>query len=439
VKIDITYVNRPPTANAGNDQNVNEGATVSLNGSASDPDNNPLTLTWSQVSGPQVTITPANDDPSKATFIAPQVFCAGDAVVMRLTVSDGFDNGTVTSDVTINVANLNHNPTANGGGNQTGISEGAPVALHGIGDDADTEEVAGLAFQWTQTSGPSVTLSGSGKDVSFTAPIIGGGDPDAFVDLKFRLTVTDGCQGSATDDITVHIANIPHSPVAVAQGPPTANEGGDNVTLDGSGSSDPDGDALTYTWTQIDGPAVTLTYDANDPSHTMPMFTTPWVSADTPLKFKLAVSDGFDGTSTAYVTVTVTNWHTPPNVGNGRADTPILWPPDHKMLPVQILGVVMPSDDKITITNVTQDEPTNGLGDGDTPVDAIIHNNAAPNSDDVNVRAERSGEGDGRVYKVWFTVADPEQSATGSVQAVVPKSKKTDGAIDSGGTYDSTH
>jgi hypothetical protein len=438
VEIDITYVNRPPSASAGNDQNVNEGATVSLSGSASDPDNNPLTLTWTQVSGPEVTITLANDDPSKATFIAPPVFCAGDAVVMRLTVRDGFDNGTVTSDVTINVANLNHNPTANGGGNQTGISEGAPVALHGIGEDGDTEEVAGLAFQWTQTSGPSVTLSGSGKDVRFTAPIISGGDPDAFVDLKFRLTVTDGCQGSATDDITVHIANIPHSPVAVAQGPAKANEGGDNVTLDGSGSSDPDGDALTYTWTQINGPAVTLTYDANDPGHTMPMFTTPWVSADTPLKFKLAVSDGFDGTSTAYVTVTVTNWHTPPNVGSGRADTPILWPPDHKMLPVQILGVVMPSDDNITITNVTQDEPNNGLGDGDTPTDAIIRHNDASNNDDVNLRAERSGKGDGRVYKVYFTVPDPEQTAQGVVKVMVPHDKKTDNAIESGGVYDST-
>ena len=50
-----------------------------------------------------------------------------------------------------------------------------------------------------------------------------------------------------------------------------------------------------------------------------------------------------------------------------------LWPPDHKMLPVHILGVVMPSDNGITINNVTQDEPTNGLGDGDTPIDAIIH------------------------------------------------------------------
>ena len=62
--------------------------------------------------------------------------------------------GVTTDDVTINVANVNHPPTANGGGNQQ-VSEGDAVSLHGTGDDADTEEVAGLIFQWTQTSGPA--------------------------------------------------------------------------------------------------------------------------------------------------------------------------------------------------------------------------------------------------------------------------------------------
>jgi len=442
VLVHVSYVNHPPTAEAGGEQTVNEGDAVILSGSGSDQDNNTLTFAWSQSSGPAVNIVPDPVDPSKATFVAPQVFCAGDAVTMTLTVDDGY-GGIATDGVNINVANVNNNPTANGGGNQPGLNqppilEADVVSLHGTGNDADPEEVSSLTFQWTQISGDPVALNGSGADVSFTAPNIPGGDPNGFFEVGFRLTVSDICGGSATDDVTVHVANIPHSPVAVAQGPAQANEGGDNVTLDGSGSYDPDFDPLTYVWTQIAGPAVTLVYSPGDTDHVMPMFVTPWVSANTQLKFKLKVSDPYGGTSDAYVTVTVINWHTPPNVANARADVSVLWPPDHKMLPVQILGVVKPSDDKITITGVSQDEPTNGLGDGDTPVDAMIHS-YSDKDDTVDLRAERSGNRDGRVYRVSFTVQDPEQSASGTVRVMVPKSKKTDVAIDSGGNYDSTH
>jgi len=430
VLVHVNYVNQPPTANPGNDQTVNEGDTVSLSGSGSDPDNNTLTFSWTQASGPTVTLSDVTDP--LATFIAPQVFCTGDAVVMTLTVDDGY-GGTDSKDVTINVANVNHAPTADAGGNQD-VSEGAAVELHGLGDDADTEEVSSLAFAWTQISGlPVVTLSGSGKDVSFTAPSIPGGDPNAYLELGFRLTVTDSCGGLTTADKTVRVVNIPHAPTAVAQGPATANEGGDTVTLDGSGSTDPDYDPLTYVWTQCSGPAVTLVYGPGDPGHIMPTFITPWVSADTPLKFKLTVSDPYGGTSSAFVTVTIINWNTPPDVTNARADVPVLWPPDHKMILVHILGVTDAQNNAtITITKVTQDEPTNGLGDGDTPIDAVI------NGDSVLLRAERSGKGDGRVYKIYFTAADVEGSVSGFVTVVVPKSKKTDVAIDSGGAFDST-
>jgi large repetitive protein len=433
VEVNITYVNQPPTANAGNEQGVNEGDSVSLDGSGSDPDGNTLTFAWSQLSGPTIILSDTTDP--KATFLAPQVMCAGDAVVMTLTVNDGY-SGIVTSDVTINVANVNHLPTANAGGNQTNISEGGAVELHGTGGDTDGEDVT---FQWTQVpqiGEPAVTLlPDSGKDVGFTAPTIGGGDPHAFVDLHFSLTVMDTCGGSTTTDpITVHVANIPHAPVAVAQGPTTANEGGDNVTLDGTGSSDPDFDALTYAWEQTAGPPVTLVYSPGDLLHKMPMFITPWVSADTDVKFKLTVSDFPGSSSSAYVTVKILNWNQPPDVTNAHADVPVLWPPDHKMIQVHILGVTdAQNNTTITINSVTQDERTNGLGDGDTPVDAVI------SGDSVLLRAERSGQGNGRVYKVCFTAADPEGSVNGCFNVMVPKSKKTDAAIDSGQNYDSTH
>jgi hypothetical protein len=59
------------------------------------------------------------------------------------------------------------------------------------------------------------------------------------------------------------------------------------------------------------------------------------------------------------------------------------------MAMVHILGVVNPNNDPIVITGVTQDEPTNGLGEGDTPIDAMI------SGDSVQLRAERSGNGNG--------------------------------------------
>jgi hypothetical protein len=423
----VTYVNHPPVADAGTNQTDNEGDLATLSGTASDPDNNPLTIQWTEISGPAITLL--GDTTLSPSFIAPQVTRFETNVVLELAVDDGF-GGSATSDVSIHIANINHPPVAQAPGNMT-VPEGTTVALIGQGTDPDTEEQSLLVYNWVQTAGPSVSLTDDGANASFTAPFLNdGGDTNASVTLTFALTVTDPNGASGTSSVNVVVANVDHAPTAVA-GPNQAVNEASLVTLNGSASSDPDGDSLTYSWVQLSGPAVTLA----GADTALPEFTAPFVNAaGATLVFQLMVNDGFGGTSSATTTVTVNNINDPPNADHAQPSISTLWPPDHSMVKVAIVGVVDPNNnDTITITSVTQDEPTDGTGDGDTPVDAIINSDGT-----LLLRAERAASGDGRVYHIHFTASDFEGSASGVVEVAVPLNKKGNPAIDGGELYDST-
>ena len=404
--VNVTYVNRPPTANAGDDQTVSEGSTATLAATASDPDGNELTYSWTQVSGPSVSLINASGP--TPSFTAPQVTRAEDNIVLRLAVNDGY-GGTASDDVTIHIANINRPPVAQAPANLS-VSEGAFVNLIGQGTDPDSEEQSQLAYAWQQIA-PGVGPIYPTSTLSFTAPLVStGGDPNAKVTLTFRLTITDPNGAAAIDDVDVVVTNIPHAPIASAGGNLSANEAA-SVTLNGAASSDPDGDPLTYAWVQTAGPAVTL-YDANTP---YPYFTAPFVNAaGATLKFQLTVDDGFGGTSSDVATVSVKNINDPPTVANAQASIGTLWPPNHSMVAISIAGVNDPNNNAtIRILGVAQDEPTNGLGDGDTAIDAIISADATS----VLLRVERSGKGNGRVYHVYFTASDFEGSASGVVKS----------------------
>jgi hypothetical protein len=107
-------------------------------------------------------------------------------------------------------------------------------------------------------------------------------------------------------------------------------------------------------------------------------------------------------------------------VCTGAAASPsVLWPPNHKFHRIRIVGVTDPDGDPVTIrvTHVTQDEPVDGRGDGNTSPDAVISDGGRR----VKVRAERSGLGDGRIYTVYFTATDDEGGDCSHwVKVVVP-------------------
>ena len=91
-------------------------------------------------------------------------------------------------------------------------------------------------------------------------------------------------------------------PVALVSGPGVVSlTHPRTLTLDGSGSYDLDGDALTFAWTQIDGPTVTL----QGTDTTTPAFETPALAESATLRFQLVVNDGNGDSAPADVSVTL--------------------------------------------------------------------------------------------------------------------------------------
>jgi hypothetical protein len=126
----------------------------------------------------------------------------------------------------------------------------------------------------------------------------------------------------------------------------------------------------------------------------------------------------------------------PPDCSVVEPSTDELFPPNHKLRAVTLSGASDPDGDLVTlaITAVTQDEPVNSRGDGNTAYDA--EDGESP--DEVLVRAERSGSGDGRVYRIALEVTDSNGgSCTGTVRADVPRSRATPAVDSSVPSYDS--
>ncbi len=121
------------------------------------------------------------------------------------------------------------------------------------------------------------------------------------------------------------------------------------------------------------------------------------------------------------------------------------WPPNHEFTLVEVIGVVDPDGDPVSIfvTDVTQDEPvlSRGRGSGRTCPDAMLvdlDGDGAPDS--AALRCERDGVGDGRVYTVWFIATDPnDASCEGSATLCVPHDRRPGGdCVHDGPHFDST-
>src|SRR5262245_56959468 len=135
------------------------------------------------------------------------------------------------------------------------VPERSLVTLDGSHSTPDNQNHT-LTFQWVQTEGPTVSLSNAASPTpTFSAPDV---DSNGGA-VRFRLIVTEGVE-TESNQVQINITNIDQAnrkPTA-SIAPVSSVVPGDNVRLDGTGSSDPDGDTLAYRWEQTDGIRVTL-------------------------------------------------------------------------------------------------------------------------------------------------------------------------------------
>jgi len=151
-----------------------------------------------------------------------------------------------------------------------------------------------------------------------------------------------------------------------------------------------------------------------------------------------SATDDSNNTGTATQTVTVIDNTVPTITLNGQ--TPSMWPPNHKYQTFQVTNFVTGASDNcdatvgvssVVIEKVTSDELENSGGDGNTLNDIVI----AANCKSVQLRAERDGGSDGRVYTITFLVRDASGNTTRATAKVVVPHNNGSTAVDSGVHY----
>lgn len=182
--------------------------------------------------------------------------------------------------------------------------------------------------------------------------------------------------------------------------------------------SDPDGDAMTVVWT-LNGTVVqTDQVPAGSPgiSVSVPISILCPLGTNT---IEIAVSDGSHSVSgTSVITIADTS---PPEFTDLASSATVLWPPDHRMVEVNLYATVKDACASATwrIVGVESNQAFDGRGKGRAPIDWSI-----ADDDTVFLRAQRSGSGEARVYYVLVQAIDlfGNQSEIQTVTVTVPRS-----------------
>lgn len=301
----VTVKNPPPVFDPVAAQMVNEGDTLVLTVSATDPNNDPLVF-----SAGALPAGAAFDSPSRTFSYTPghdvSTPSADSFFDVFFSVSDG--NSDVTMPVRITVHNINRQPVAHAGPDRN-IQTGSLVTLDGsVSSDPDGELIT---FNWTQTYWPV----GSVVHLSDTALPQPTFVPDVAGYYGYDLVVCDPTLCSGPDSVSIY-ATAPNVPPNANAGPDQNVLTGLPVLLNGGASSDPDNgpSPMSYLWSFMQVPAGSILQDADITGQSLPLASF-MPDASGIYQLDLSVSDGAD-TSHDQTVITATV-NVPPTANAG--------------------------------------------------------------------------------------------------------------------------
>lgn len=303
-----TSPNTPPSCDAGGDITVDLGDVAVLDGSgSSDPDGDPLSYEWTIYSAPSGSGVTIEAPASAVTNMTPDV---PGVYELSLTVADAEESCTEFIVVDVQEPVINTPPSCEAGPNQS-VEVDAIVSLDASGSsDADGDP---LTYAWTFTSRPDGSVSGIIDRTAATATFF----PDVDGTYQAEVTVSDGT-ASCTDQFTLTVFPV-NTPPTCNAGPDLSGLIGERAALDGSGSTDLDGDVLTYSWSFTERPEGSVNGLLDRTSDIAGFF--PDVAGV--YTAQLSVSDGTD-TCTDNMVLTAESANTPPSCDAGGDLTAIV-------------------------------------------------------------------------------------------------------------------
>jgi hypothetical protein len=295
--------NNPPVADAGPDQSLSADQEIRLDGGGSfDPDGDAMSYTWAFSRVPDGSILleeeeafTTNNLASSITNFIPDMM---GTYIISLVVTDTKGVQSLSDSVIISVSEGTL-PTAMAGPDQN-TTEGEVVLLDGSASFDSLNRA--LSYDWSISSAPQ----GSTSSIVDTSSVASTFTPDVSGNYLVSLVVSSGGNASNPDVLVVKVGSSnPEAPTAVISASGTVLEDCTDLQLDGSASSDPNGDALSYFWSLQEKPTTSTSSNDSfsDRSAVQPTFYTD-VAGD--YVVSLAVNDGADWSAPELLTLAVT-------------------------------------------------------------------------------------------------------------------------------------